>query len=245
MATVAPPHQPSSTSPAPGTLALAFQEVLTVAVRLRANRQVAPDAASFRRHVMQLLATADRSARTAGYRPQDVKLAVYAVVALVDETVLDASQPMFADWSRQSLQEEVFGGHVAGETFFRHVAELTARQDSAELADLLEVYQQCMFLGFRGRYGTTDAGGLRAATASVGEKIHRIRGDHGPLSPSWQLPAGETVAPPADPWVPRLVRVVAGLAVVALLLFLLFRLNLNGRTDDVVRAADQALRSGS
>src|SRR5687767_14449420 len=140
-ATLSQPRIRETTAATRGELALALQEAFTVAVRLRAGRQVAADAASFRVHVKQLLASADQRARAAGYDGDTVKLAVYAYIALLDESVLNSAQPMFAEWSRQPLQEEVFGEHMAGENFFRTVQELLARQDSEAVADLLEVYQ--------------------------------------------------------------------------------------------------------
>ena len=124
-----------------GELALALQEVLTATVRLRANRQVAADAESFRRHIKHVLAASEESARRAGYAGEDVKLALFAVVAFLDESVLNSAQPMFADWPRKPLQEEIFGGHMGGESFFRHLHQLLARQDADDLADVLEVFQ--------------------------------------------------------------------------------------------------------
>src|SRR5690606_3296362 len=84
-----------------GQLALALQEPFTVAIRLRANRQVAADADSFRAHIKQLLNAADREARRLGYDGEYVRLAVYAYIAFLDESVLNSEQPMFAAWPRQ------------------------------------------------------------------------------------------------------------------------------------------------
>ena len=64
-----------------GQLALALQEMLTATVRLRANRNVAADADSFRAHIMQLMSVAERDARRSGYPGEDVRLAFYAAVA--------------------------------------------------------------------------------------------------------------------------------------------------------------------
>src|SRR5512147_412863 len=104
-----------------GTLALALQEALTAVVRLRANRQTAADAESFRAHLKQLLASADDQARRSGYDQGSVKRAIYAVTVFLDESVLNSSQPMFADWPRKPLQEEIFGGHMGGEVFFQNL----------------------------------------------------------------------------------------------------------------------------
>jgi type VI secretion system protein ImpK len=215
-----------------GQLALSLQEAFTVAVRLRSNRQVAADAQSFRAHIKQLLAGADRDARGAGYDGASVKLAVYAFIAFLDESVLNSSQPMFAEWPRQPLQEEVFGDHMAGETFFRYLQELLGRQDSEETADILEVFQLCMLLGFRGRYAA-QPGELNALMSQVQSKISRIRGESRRLSPTWPLPEGE--APPAarDPWLRRLGLAAAGTLALALILFLAYSLFLHSGITDV------------
>ena len=210
-------HAPETALPAArstvsrsGALAIAFQEVFTVAIRVRAKRQMAADAESFRTHVKQLLAVADREARQAGYEAEYVKLAVYAYIALLDESVLNSNQPMFASWPRQSLQEEVFGDHIAGENFFVHLQDLMARQDSQDLADILEVFLLCLLLGFRGRYavqgeaGTvgsqragedpSDPGRYGTAERRLGATVRRGDADHsGPVAAEacgdrrWQL----------------------------------------------------------
>jgi type VI secretion system protein ImpK len=228
MSTILEPVQrPAAGQPSHrGELALALQEAFTVAVRLRAGRQVAADAVSFRAHIKQVLAVSDQRARATGYDGDTVKLAVYAYIALLDESVLNSPNPIFADWSRQPLQEEVFGEHMAGENFFRTVQELLGRQDSEALADLLEVYQLCLQLGFHGRYGT-DAGGLHAVSAAIAAKIARIRSDAAgtsELAPDWRLPATEQLTRGRDVWARRLTTVAAGALVLVVVLYLLYQL---------------------
>jgi type VI secretion system protein ImpK len=184
-----------------GMLALALQEPLVTTVRLRANRQAAADAASFREHIKQLLTRAHDEARRAGYGGEDVKLAIYAVVVFLDESVLNSRHPAFAEWPRRPLQEELFGGHMGGETFFQNLHTLLARQDTDDLADLLEVHQLCLLLGFEGRYGAGGRDELRAWRTAVADKIARVRGRPGPLSPAWAPPNDEVIPIPTDPWV--------------------------------------------
>ncbi len=225
--TAAPP--PPAAPPEPeARLALGFQEVFTVAVRIRTNRQSAQEAEAFRTHVKQLLAGADEDARRAGYSRDAVRQAVYATVAFLDEAILNSSQPMFAEWPRRPLQEEIFGDHMAGEAFFRDLSELLQQQDSPELADLLEVYQLCLLLGFRGRFGSGGDGELHRYISTVQERIDRLRGGHPPLAPAAGYPAQDVVARTRDPWVRRLTLA----ALVALLLagglYLVWRLLLAG-----------------
>jgi type VI secretion system protein ImpK len=225
-----------------GQLALAMQEVLTATVRLRANRQVAADAESFRQHVKQIMAAANQEARRAGYTDEDVRLALYAVVAFLDESVLNSSQPMFADWPRKPLQDEIFGGHLGGELFFQNVQQLLARPDSEDLADVLEVHQLCMLLGFHGRYSASDRGELSMLMNRVAEKMQRIRGAFGELSPSWMPPAGGIPAPRGDRWLRPLAYGAIGALVLAAVLFLVFHMSLHSGISDLVALAPQVAR---
>jgi type VI secretion system protein ImpK len=237
MPTVAPPTlRASPAPPAPqrrGTLALAFQEPLTAGARLRANRQVAADADAFRAQIKHLIARADQEARQAGYDPADVKLAVYGYVAFLDESVLNSGLPMFAAWARQPLQEELFGDHRGGELFFMHLDELLARPDSDDLSDLLELFQLCMLLGFRGRYSAVEDGGLRTRVQATQQKIERIRGRTGPLSPAAPLPLDEALPESRDPWLRRLLLLVGTLLVITVVLYLVYRVSLGGQLADL------------
>jgi len=230
------PNDASSRSARAGRLALRFQEAFTVIVRLRTSRQVAADGQSFREHMKQLLLAADRDARSDGYDPAVVRLAVYAVIAFLDESVLLSQQSMFAEWPRQPLQEEVFGDHRAGETFFERLRELLARPDTLELADLLEVYLLCLHLGYRGRYAA-ESGELHAITASTREKVARIHGLAGEFAPHWAPPADEEVPAEADAWIRRLAIIAGAGVALTVVLFVIYMVVLNGRVDRVLGLA--------
>ena len=219
----APAYAPSRRA---GALALALQEPFTAVARLRTGRQVTQDASAFRTHIRNLLSRADGAARAAGYADETVRLAIYAVVAFVDESVLNSALPAFADWPRRPLQEEVFGEHMAGEVFFENLRGLLVRQDSPELADLLEVYFICLLLGFQGRYGGSQSSELAVLKQSIADKITRVRGTGGELSPDWALPVDETAPRQRDPWVRRLLVLTLGLTVLAAALWMLFLFNL-------------------
>ena len=206
----------ASSSVAPARLANALQESITAVVRLRAERQPVTDAGQFRAQLTQLLARAEQDAIGMGFTAQDARLAIFAVVAYLDESVLNARIPALADWARRPLQDELFGGHMGGEWFFQHLDQLLARADSDELADLLEVHQLCLLLGFRGKYGAGDHGELHAISARVGERLARMRGPHGDLAPHWRPPTDRVNT--KDPWLRRLT--VAALSGAALLIVL-------------------------
>jgi type VI secretion system protein ImpK len=213
-----------------GHLALVVQELLTATVRLRANRQGPTDAESFRAHLKQLIARADQDARQAGYAQGDVRYALYAVVAFIDESILNSAQPMFRDWPRRPLQDELFGGHVGGEAFFQYLQQLMTRDPSPDLADVLEVYLLCLLLGFQGRYSATNRDELGLWTSRVREQVTRIRGGTPPIAPDWAIPTGEVVLRTRDPWLRRLVFAGAATLAVALALYVIYLVVLRSGT---------------
>jgi type VI secretion system protein ImpK len=159
------------------SLASTFQEVLTAIVRVRFRLQHVQDAQSFRGQIRQSLQGTMQQARTLGYSSEGVQMAVFAAVAFLDESVLNLQDPAFADWARRPLQEELFGGHLAGETFFRNLRAYLAQQDSTEVADVLELHCLCLLMGYRGRYALGDSGELYSMLRQARERINRIRGE--------------------------------------------------------------------
>jgi type VI secretion system protein ImpK len=235
MATMAP----SANTRRPENLPLIFQEVFTAIERLRSNRQGVSDSQSFRHHTREALKTAASQAVTAGYAADDVKSATFATVAFLDESILNSQNPIFTDWLRKPLQEELFGTHIAGEVFFQHLQELLGRNDSADLADVLEVHYLCLLLGFGGRYSSGNRGELAQVMTLTAEKIRRIRGQFGPLSPQWMLPQ-EKMSSRSDPLVRTLGFVALGCAILMVLLFVVYKFTLGSGVSDVQSIATLA-----
>lgn len=217
---------PATNARRPENLALLYQEVLTAIERLRANRAGVNDAGAFRHHTREAIRTAAGQALTAGYPADDVKMATFATVAFLDESVLNSQSPVFTDWARRPMQEELFGTHIAGEVFFQNLQQILGRADSHDVADLLEVHYLCMLLGFGGRYSVGNRGELAQVMNLTADKIRRVRGRFGGLSPDWALPP-DKVARGGDPLLRKLVIVAIVCAVVTLVLFLTFKLVLS------------------
>jgi type VI secretion system protein ImpK len=205
------------------TLALVYQQLLTATVRVRTDRQSVTDSQTFRSNIRAAIQAAEKDGVAKGYTSEDVRLATIAVVAFLDESILTSSNAVFSDWSRMSLQQELFGHNVAGESFFENLDVLQRRADSADVADVLELYCLCLLLGFRGRYALSGIETVRPLTESIIAKIRRIRGPLAALSPSWSVPATPVVTPRSDPWTRRLAFTAVIFLIFALLLFAGFR----------------------
>ena len=226
-----------------GLVAMALQEALTVVARVRAGQGIAQDAESFRAHVKKLLTAAHGELQGYGYSDESVRLAVYAFVAFLDESVLASSAPAFLGWSRQPLQEEVFGDHRAGETFFQNLYELLTRGGDAQPADFLEVYQLCLLMGFHGRY-RDDPVQLERYSYAVARRDDGIRGPVGALAPDVLPPGGERVTGPRDRWLRPLVGVAGAVALLLVVAFVGYTVVLGGRVDLLRDTASRVLGVG-
>ena len=200
------------------SLASCYENALTIILRLSAlNQQSVANSQDFRASIRAALKAAMEQAKALGYSSESNQLAFFAVVSLLDESVLKLQSPAFADWAQRPMQEEMFGHNRAGEVFFDNLRTLVARQDSQETADCLEVYCLCMLLGYKGKYalgaGVTaylsgqgnggasaqrPGGEIQALIRQAREKVDRIRGQASflPDAPTPQVKQIATV----DPW---------------------------------------------
>lgn len=199
-------------------LAMAFQEVFTVIFRTQLSLQRVENADAFRATLRKMISAAVQDASAMGYSDEASKMAIHAIVGFLDESVLNSKDPTFADWARRPLQEEMFGGRDAGELFFRNVAELIDRPESAEVADVLELHAHCLLLGYRGGLASGDATEIHTILNRIREKINRIRGANTLFRPA------ETLAAPRarkrDAWVRRLAITTVALVILTLLAYI-------------------------
>lgn len=217
------------------SLASCYENALTIILRLTALQQQAnANSGDFRTSIRAALRAAMEQAKLLGYSSESNQLAFFAVVSLLDESVLKLQHPAFADWAQRPLQEEMFGHNRAGEVFFDNLRNLLGRQDSQECADLLEVYVLCMLLGFKGKYALSSAisymsgssqssraggGEIHALIRQAREKMDRIRGPV-PFLPDLPAPPVKPIAS-VDKW-------SRGLGIAALILFVLLLLSFAG-----------------
>jgi type IV/VI secretion system ImpK/VasF family protein len=198
-----PPYEYMATTPAnvsvsettrqPDNLALLFQEMFTVIVRLRANRQRFSDLEVFRMQIRNTLKSIEQEGLAVGYQMEDLRVATFAVVAFLDESIFDSGNPFFEDWPCQPLQLELFGVQAAGEVFYRNLERILDRPDSPTVADLLEVHQLCFLLGFRGRYGLCrSAAEISGISRRLEARIDQIRGEA-----SWGIRQSTAPVPPS------------------------------------------------
>ncbi|MCW5963501.1 MAG: DotU family type IV/VI secretion system protein [Bryobacterales bacterium] len=227
----------------PENMALAFQEVFTVVARLKGKRQQVTNAEQFRGIMREALKRSKENAKRSGYGEEECRLAEFAMVALLDESILNSGNPVFNDWPRRPLQEEFYGHHTAGEFFFQYLRNLLNKPDSEEVNDVLEVYHLALAMGFRGRYGLSGGSELANIMNQIEEKRNRIRPFTMLISPE-SVPAGD-VAPRkmGDPWLKPLLFSAIGLFALVAILFAVYWFVLDGGAGDLRALTATAAKS--
>jgi type IV/VI secretion system ImpK/VasF family protein len=199
-----------------------FQEPFTVAARLRAHPQAVGSPQAFRQHVAAAVRGATQEAVRRAYPQKDAELAGFAVVALMDELVVKSGNGGFADWVRHPLHEEFYGTTLSSEGYFGKLDEILARPDSQDLADLLEVYQLAILLGFQGPPDPLNS--VAHYREIITGRIQAIRATYPVISP-YPAHAPSARTPDASRlWTRRLLWAAGGVAALAVVLFVTFKL---------------------
>jgi type VI secretion system protein ImpK len=149
-----------------------YGPVLTLIMQLRRTREFG-DANILRQRFRELLERIEREARKAGYTQADIRLAKFAIVAFLDETIIASEWNKKEEWLTRPLQLELFDRFDAGEEFFCNLERL--RQRPLENISLLKIYYLCMALGFRGRYQVVDREQIRRLIEEVFSEIVRLQ----------------------------------------------------------------------
>jgi type VI secretion system protein ImpK len=109
--------------------------------------------APLRQRITNYFAEFAREAQDRGCLAEDVDAARFALAAFLDETILDLNWSQQEQWRDRPLQLDLFGERRAGQRFFDELAQLRRQGDAKR--EVVEVYHQCLNLGFQGQYRVT------------------------------------------------------------------------------------------
>ncbi len=123
-----------------------FMRVLGLLERI--DRGENPSAEDERLHVRGFL---DQAEARLGQR-EDWRLAKYALVAWIDEVLIDAPWSNRGWWENNTLEFELFTTHERANEFYLKAKEASALSSK----DALEVFYVAVVLGFRGVYRNPD-----------------------------------------------------------------------------------------
>lgn len=172
-------------APAPETLETLSTDLLLIVIRMREAEDLG-DPRSLKKLIQHYIGLYESNCRSIGTSDQHTKDAMYALVALLDETVLSVPGPCRDVWLSSPLQLEYFGDNIAGEGFYRRLDALREQSDSE---DVLGIYYLCLSLGFEGKYRIMNPEEREKIIADLGERLGGGREEKN-LSPHAIRPVG-------------------------------------------------------
>jgi type VI secretion system protein ImpK len=131
------------------------------------------DPASLRKLIRYYLELFEKNCKALKIPDDSITETKYAIVALIDETVLSTESACKEYWFSRPLQLDLFGDNIAGEEFYYKLQKLLLSIESKK--DVLEIYYICLSLGFEGKYKLYNAEERITIIEDVGRKIRRTR----------------------------------------------------------------------
>jgi len=128
-------------------------DIFLIIIRMRESEDLG-EPAPLRKLLLHFIELFRKNCRAMNLNSGAIDDAVYALVALLDETVMSIEGKCRDFWVANPVQLELFGDNLAGEGFFRKLDALMKEPEKSK--DLLELYYICLALGFQGKYRLFD-----------------------------------------------------------------------------------------
>ncbi len=147
-------------------------DLFLIVIRMREAEDLG-DPASLRKLIGYYLDLFEKNCKAINISADSISEAKYALVALIDETVLCVPGICRDYWFTRPLQLDLFGDNIAGEEFFNKLQKLGLEMEKKK--DVLEIYYICLSLGFEGRYRLFNPEERVSIMDELGRKIRRTR----------------------------------------------------------------------
>jgi type VI secretion system protein ImpK len=147
-------------------------DLFLIVIRMREAEDLGEPAA-LRKLINYYLELFEKNCRSIKIDRESIEEAKYALIALIDETVLSVPGACRDFWLSRPLQLDHFGDNIAGEEFYNKLQRLLMQPERKKHA--LEVYYICLSLGFEGKYKIANAQERFTIMDDLGRKLRRTR----------------------------------------------------------------------
>ncbi|NNF06746.1 MAG: DotU family type IV/VI secretion system protein [Candidatus Eisenbacteria bacterium] len=212
------------------TLSELAADIFSLVLTLRVNTDFG-DPTETRQRIHRLFEVFENEAAKQGVTETAIADAKFAIVALLDEGILNSQWEGKDQWRIMSLQQELYKMNIAGEEFYRRLDKL--RENIGANRDVAEVYFDCLSLGFEGRFKLFGREKLDALIADLSKELAAGKGwSMSSLSPRWRRPDdfSESVGEGVPVWVTALF-FIPGAALLVVLFSLLARKNASATAE--------------
>ncbi|MCX6151864.1 MAG: type IVB secretion system protein IcmH/DotU [Ignavibacteriales bacterium] len=211
-------------------------DCLILILQLRATNNYG-NANSIKTKVTEMFDDFERNGRSSGYENEKIQQAKFALVALLDETIISSSWDQKSEWLSEPLQLKLFDTFNAGEEFFNNINSL--RQRTTGNKDVLEIYYLCLVLGFKGKYQLQSPENLRRVINDLNIELHPdMYNAIDTISPNGK--AKDDVIQYAKGGLPLWVYPV-GAIVISTIFYAIMAMSVSGKADSVVQILNKLL----
>jgi type VI secretion system protein ImpK len=147
-------------------------DLFLIIIRMREAEDLG-DPAALRKLINYYLELFEKNCSAMKIAQQSIDETRYALIALMDETVLSVPGACKDYWISRPLQLDHFGDNLAGEEFFNKLKNLLLQPETKK--DVLEVYYLCLSLGYEGKYKISNADERLAIMDDLGRKLRRMK----------------------------------------------------------------------
>ncbi len=147
-------------------------DLFLIVIRMREAEDLGEPAA-LRKLINYYLNLFDKNCQTLKIPREEAEYAKYAIIALLDETVLSVPGVCRDYWISSPMQLEHFGDNLAGQEFYRRLDKLLTKPKRTR--DVLEIYYLCLCLGFEGKYKISNHEERERIIDNVGRQLQQTR----------------------------------------------------------------------
>jgi type VI secretion system protein ImpK len=147
-------------------------DLFLIIIRMREAEDLG-DPASLRKLIGYYIDLFEKNCKAISMSADAILEAKYAIVALMDETVLSVPGACRDYWISRPMQLDYFGDNIAGQEFYEKLQKLLLEPENKK--DVLEVYYLCLSLGFEGKYKLSNPEERVVIMDDLGRKIRRTR----------------------------------------------------------------------
>jgi type VI secretion system protein ImpK len=147
-------------------------DLFLIIIRMREAEDLG-DPSALRKLITYFISLFEKNCKAIGMDEESTVEAKYAIVALMDETVLSVPGACRDFWISRPMQLDYFGDNIAGQEFYEKLRKMLLQPENKK--HVLEVFFLCLSLGFEGKYKMFNGEERIAIMEDLGRKLRRTR----------------------------------------------------------------------
>jgi type VI secretion system protein ImpK len=124
-------------------------DIFLIVIKMRDAEDLG-ETSALRKLIMYYLKQFEKNCSIIGVPAETVNSVKYALIAILDETVLSIPSEARNFWITNPMQLEIYGDNIAGQEFYNKLDTMLNNPDTNR--DALEVFYLCLSLGYMGKY---------------------------------------------------------------------------------------------